>query len=79
MAKNYENTPVEIYSGSAWQAGIVKTLLEDSEVKAYIQDEILGTLVPWNTAPGGAGAVRIFVSSNDFTLAKKIVEEYEKK
>lgn len=70
--------PVEVYAGTPWQAGMVKSLLIDSEIEAFIQDEIMGTLNPWWTAPGGVGAIRVFVAFKDFEEAKKIVEEYEK-
>jgi len=70
------NDPVEVYSGTPWQAGMVKSLLEDSEIEAFMQDFIMGTLNPWWTSPGGAGAVKVFVSVEDYDKAKIIVEEY---
>jgi hypothetical protein len=78
MKENDETKPVEVFSGTPWQAGMVKTLLENSEIEAFMQDVIMGTLNPWWTAPGGAGAIRVFVSNKDFDKAKAIVDEYEK-
>ena len=78
MKKNEENSPVEIFSGTSWQAEMVKSLLENAEIEAYIFDEIMGTLGPWWTAPGGAGSVKVFVSKSDYERAKTIVDEYEK-
>jgi hypothetical protein len=37
----------------------------------------MGTLSPWWTAPGGAGSVKVTISSLDYEKAKLIVEEYE--
>jgi hypothetical protein len=68
---------IEIFDGTPWQAGMVKTLLEDAGIEAFVNDEIVGTLSPWWTAPGGAGSVRVTISSDDYEQAKKIVEEYE--
>jgi hypothetical protein len=73
-----EPEPVEVYSGTAWQAGIVKSLLENAEIEAFMIDKIMGTLNPWWTAPGGAGSVRVFVSNEDYSKAREIVEEFEK-
>jgi hypothetical protein len=73
-----EIVPVEVFSGTTLEAGIVKSLLENAEIEAFLMDEIIGTLTPWWTAPGGAGAVRVFVSSRDYNTAKEIVEEYIK-
>jgi hypothetical protein len=78
MKTNRETEPVEIFSGTAWQAGMVKSLLENAEIDAFIKDGIMGTFNPWWTAPGGAGAVKVFVSKEDYTRAKEVVREYER-
>lgn len=78
MKKNNETDPIEVFAGTAWQAGMVKSLLENVTIEAFLSDEIIGTLNPWWTAPGGAGSVRVFVSNLDYEKAKIIVEEYEK-
>ena len=74
--KNIES--VEIFTGIIWQAEMVKNLLENAGIKAYLADKILGTLErPWN-APGGIGSVKVIVSNFDYDKAKLIVEEYKK-
>jgi hypothetical protein len=78
MKTNDKNKPIEVFSGTTWQAGMVKSLLEDSEIEAFMQDVIMGTLNPWYTAPGGAGSVRVFVADHNYEKAKTIVVEYEK-
>jgi hypothetical protein len=69
--------PVEVFSGTFMQASMVKNLLEDAEIEAFLKDEIIGSINPWHAAPGGAGAVKVFVSSLDLEAAKQIVSEYE--
>ena len=76
MISNIE--PVEVFAGTAWQAGMVKSLLENEEIEAFLKDDIIGTLGPWWAAAGGAGSVKVFVSNLDFMKAKVIVDEYEK-
>jgi len=61
LKENDETKPVEVYSGTPWQAGMIKSLLENAEIKAFMQDVIMGTLNPWWTSPGGAGPTRVFV------------------
>jgi len=73
-----EIKPVEVFDGTAWQAGIVRSMLEDSGIEAFITDEIMGSMNPWYTAPGGAGSVKVFVSNLDYDKARNIVDEYEK-
>lgn len=69
---------VEIYAGNILEAGMVQSILESAEIKAYLKDEIMGTLNPWWVAPGGAGAVKVVISNLDYERAKLIVEEYQK-
>lgn len=77
MNANNENEPVEIYAGTAWHAGLLKSLLENAEIEAFLVDEIIGTLSPWWTAPGGAGSVKVVVDPADVEKAMLIVTEFE--
>jgi hypothetical protein len=72
------STPTEVFAGSPWQAGMVRSLLEDAGISAYVRDEIMGTMNPWWVAPGGAGAISVFVAEEDYEAAKGIVGEYER-
>ena len=78
MKQKDEIFPVEVYSGSFWEAEMVKSLLENAEITAFVKDEIMGTIAPWYSAPGGVGSVKVIVSNLDYDNAKIIVEEYEK-
>lgn len=78
MKTNTEIVPIEIFSGTIWQAEMVKSLLENAEIQAFLKDENTGSLAPWYTASGGVGSVKVVVSSSDFDKAKLIVTEYEK-
>ncbi len=78
MKPNNDIEPVEVFSGTIWDAEFVKSLLMNAEVDTFLIDENTGTLAPWYTAPGGAGSVKVIVSSLDYDKAKSIVAEYEK-
>jgi hypothetical protein len=77
MKTKDEIYPVEVYSGSIWEVEMLKSLLENAEIETFLQDENTGTLAPWYTAGGGAGSIKVVVSSLDFEKAKLIVDEYE--
>jgi hypothetical protein len=77
IKKKNDIEPVEVFAGSIWAAEMVKSLLENSEIEVFLFDENTGTLAPWYTSPGGAGSVRVVVSSLDFEKARSVVEEYE--
>ena len=66
---------VEVFDGSMLQAEMLRSLLENAEIEAIIKDGIMGTLNPWYTAPGGAGAV----SDLRLRLALFIVQHRQKK
>jgi hypothetical protein len=77
MKTDHEINPVEVFAGTAMQASLVKSLLENAEIEAYLKDEFSGTLYPWHTTPGGFGAVKVLVSSLDFEKAIIVVADYE--
>ena len=53
MREKNENDPVEVFAGTNLQASIIKSFLESAEIEAFLKDDILGTLNPWWTDPGG--------------------------
>lgn len=78
MESNHDIHPVEVFDGNQWEVSLVKSLLENAEIESFLKDERMGVLVPWNVAGGGAGAVKIFVSSVDYEKAKEVIDQYEK-
>jgi hypothetical protein len=78
MNADKEINPVEVFAGTAMQASMVRSLLENAEIEAYLKDEFTGVIAPWHSTPGGAGAVKVFVSSVDYERAQQVVDEYER-
>lgn len=78
MTANNDIEPVLIFAGTNWKDGVVKSLLENAEIKAFLKDELIGMLEPWVSAAGCAGAVKVFVSSSDFEMASEVVNEFVK-
>ncbi len=77
MKSNMEIKSVEIFNGAIWQAQMVKNLLENAGIEAFLQDEVIGSLnFPWASS-GGAGVVKLMISNVDYEKALPIVEEYE--
>jgi len=75
MKKTKEDFLIEIYSGIVWQAEMVKDFLENEGIKAFLKNEITGTLnFPWD----GLGSVKVIISNLDYDKAKVIVEKYNK-
>jgi hypothetical protein len=78
MSIKNEIRSMQVFAGTATEAAIVKSLLENAEIQAFLKDDIMGTWRPWFTASGGAGAVKVIVSSVDAEKAKQVVDDYEK-
>lgn len=78
MKPDNEIYPVEVFDGNDWEASMVKSLLDNAEIEAFMKDEKMGVLAPWNVAGGGAGSVKIFVSNVDYEKAKEVVDDYQK-
>ncbi len=77
MEKNNENQPVVIFTGHAWESEMLVNILESEGIKAFINNEVVGTLFPFYSTPG-MGAVKVVVSQNDAEKAKLLVEDFEK-
>jgi len=70
--------PVEVFAGTIMQAEMLKSLLEDSEIEAFLNDEAMGTIAPWYTSAGGSASVKVVVSKSDYEEAMLVVAEFEK-
>lgn len=51
---------IEVFSGSPWEAEIIKGLLESNNIRCVIKDGIMGTLAPY-IAP----SVSVLVTEDD--------------
>jgi len=79
MESMQESDPVVVWSGTVWEAGLLKTVLENEEIETFLKDEIMGTLNPWWTSPGGAGSVSLVVSKGNEAKALIIIKEFERR
>lgn len=70
MNKTDQSKSVEVFSGSSWEAEIIKGLLESNGIRSVVKDGILGTLAPY-IAP----AVSLLVTEEDYEEAQKIINE----
>jgi len=71
-----DSKPVEVFLGTAWQAEMVKEMLEDNEIEAFFGDEIWGSDAPMNSSTGTGGTVSVFVKKIDRHDAKIAIERY---
>lgn len=70
-----ELSPWEVFEGTAWEAGLLKSILEDNEIETILRD---ASFAPWNLFPVRAGSVKLFVAAKDFERARLLAEEFYK-
>ncbi len=68
-----ELAPFEVFDGSAWEAGLLKSILEDNETECILQDS---SPQHWNIYPTSTTSVKVFVAFKDFDKATEIVKEF---
>jgi hypothetical protein len=68
---------VEVFAGSAWEAALVKSLMDNAEIPAFLKDEIRGTTMPWQVEPGGFFAVKVMVLEDNVQVAREVVADFE--
>ncbi|MBN1651466.1 MAG: DUF2007 domain-containing protein [Bacteroidales bacterium] len=69
---------VELFSGTLWEADLLKSLLENAEIESYLKDDIIGTNFPWHAAGGGANPIKVIVSSQDYDRALAVLQDFKK-
>lgn len=78
MENENQSRLVLVASGTYSDASMIKLLLENEDIPAMLKDDLMGTIAPYATSPGGAGSVKVLVSEKDFEQALKIIEEFNK-
>jgi len=68
--------PLEVFAGTAWEAALVKTLLENAEIEAFLKDEIRGTMIPWHISDR-VDTVKVVISESDYEKARMVVRDFE--
>ena len=73
---SHSNDLVIVFAGDTFQASHAKNALENNGIHAFLKDEFTGSIAPWHSAPGGAGAVKVIVSERDREKALQIIQEF---
>jgi hypothetical protein len=64
---------VEIYSGTLWEAAMIKNLLKDSEIKSFVRNSIHNT---YACDPIMACGVKVMIFESDAPRAREIVDNH---
>ena len=61
---------IEVFSGSPWEAEIIKGLLESNDIRCVIKDGIMGTFAP---------AVSVLVTEDEYESATELIRSRAEK
>lgn len=64
---------IEIFSGTLWEAEMVKSLLRDAEIESFVKNSNLNTYI---YEPIQASGVKVMILNSDFEKAKEVIDTY---
>lgn len=76
MKDNNHTNPVEVFAGTPLDAGMIQSMLEEEGIEAFIYNELMSSIAPWQVTAGGAGAAKVVVSELDYEKATQIINDY---
>ncbi|MBS2209877.1 DUF2007 domain-containing protein [Carboxylicivirga mesophila] len=68
-----QQATVEVFSGTLWEAEMIRTLLMDAQIAHFLKNS---TLNDFMYDPIGAEGVKVMVLENEVEQAKKIIDNY---
>jgi len=71
-----DNKAVEVFAGELWQATMIKNILEDNNIQAFLNNEYLGSVAPYLADGGGMANVTVIVNNDQQESALRLIEEY---
>lgn len=71
-----KNEFIEIFAGELWQSAVIKDLLEDNGIPAFIENTLMGIIIPSQISPGGVAPIKIKIKQSDFVHAKELIDEF---
>jgi hypothetical protein len=72
---NKKDDLVVAYAGNIVDVEFAKTLLDAEGIPCYVQNQNMGTIMPWVAAPAGLGAVQLVIRAEDVERVRPIIED----
>lgn len=76
MSDHKDHTDLVVaYAGNIVDVEFAKTLLDAEGIACYVQNQNMGTIMPWVSAPAGLGAVQLVIRAEDAERVRPIIED----
>lgn len=66
---------MKIYSGTMWEAAMVKSLLETANIDSFLKNTVLNS---YAFEPISSEGVQVMILESNLLIGKEIVDEYNK-
>ena len=76
MSVSNNDSPVIVFTGTTLDAGMIQSLLQQEGIQAFIKNELISSIAPWQIEPGGLGAAKVVVSASNKDQAVKIINDF---
>ena len=77
MDHQHDSTPVTVFAGGFLEASLLKNLLERHGITVFLEDQLMGSIAPWQVSAGGTAPVKLIVSSLDQEQATQLIAEFD--
>jgi len=78
MRTKYSDAEIMVvFSGSPFDASIIKEILVDHGIMAFTRNELMGTIAPWHVSGGGIDPVEVEILKKDQVQASQLIEAYK--
>ena len=74
--KSNKETIKKVFAGELWKSTMIKNMLEENGVQAFLENEYSGSIAPFQVTLGGVNPVNVVVSSENYEKALKFIEEF---
>ena len=76
MKTEDNDSPVVVFAGTALDAGMVKSMLEEEGIQAFVKNELMSTIAPWQIELGGLGAAKVVVAVSNYDKAIQMINDF---
>ena len=73
MTDDKDFSPYEVFEGTPWEAGLLKSILEDNDIETIMQQ---ASALQWSVMPTDRATMKVYVAKDDLEQARAIVEDF---
>jgi hypothetical protein len=75
---NEKDELVVVYAGNLIDVEFAKTVLDAEGIPCFVQNQNMGTLMPWAVSPAGLSSVQLVIRAGDAERVRPIIEDIQK-